>query len=126
MAKPARPKGRIVPEGKDPLYLKPPKRPGVKRIVDGQSPKKHPVVQVSWDESERGWGIRPDGYSFHLNEEDATAYIKEYWDRMPKEVPDEYSRPENHKIVDVGPKLYRHIKNSKNGIRTFDHNPSLD
>ena len=126
MAKPARPKGRIIPEGKDPRP-KPPKRPGLKRIVDGQTPKKkYPVVQVQWDESERGWGVRPDGYSFHLNEEDAKAFIKEYWSKMPDSVPDEYSRPENESVVDVGPKLYRKIKNSKNGIRTFEHAPNLE
>lgn len=46
-----------------------------------------------WDESERGWGVRPDGVSIHLNQQARDAYIKAYWDRMPDTVPDEYSRP---------------------------------
>ncbi len=77
------------------------------------------VIMMSLTESERGWGIRPDGASFHLNREDAKQYEEEYWDRMPKEVPDEYSRPCAPKIVDVDNKLYEMIKESKNGIRFF-------
>lgn len=50
------------------------------------------LVLQEWEESEAGWGIRPDGYSFHLTEEDAKAYVKMYWDGMPKQVPHEYSR----------------------------------
>ena len=50
------------------------------------------IVQ-KWEESERGWGCRPDGYSLHLSEEDRTAYIQKYWKQMPDKTPDEYSRP---------------------------------
>lgn len=47
-----------------------------------------------WEESERGWGCRPDGFSLHLTDEDRLKYIKEYWDRQPDgPAPDEYSRP---------------------------------
>jgi hypothetical protein len=88
--------------------------------------KKRPVVRVRWDESERGWGIRPDGYSYHLTNGDAEAFIKEYWDKMPAEAPDEYSRPEGRTIVDVGPKTFSKIKKSKNGIRIFEHSPLED
>ena len=51
------------------------------------------VIRQNWIESELGWGIRPDGYSLHLSEADRQAFIKAYWDRMPDQVPDEYSRP---------------------------------
>jgi len=52
------------------------------------------VVVQKWEESERGWGVRPDGYSIHLTDADRHAYINKYWDSMPKSfVPDEYSRP---------------------------------
>ena len=51
------------------------------------------VYVQKWEESERGWGTRPDGYSLHLSESDAKEYVKDYWDGMPKETPDEYSRP---------------------------------
>jgi hypothetical protein len=46
-----------------------------------------------WEESEAGWGVRPDGASLHLNESDSLIYVKEYWDKMPDTVPAEYSRP---------------------------------
>ena len=57
--------------------------------------EEEPVVFCQqWEESERGWGVRPDGYSVHLSLEDAKAYIGAYWDRMPPPPPpDEYSRP---------------------------------
>lgn len=77
-----------------------------------------PVVKQQWDESERGWGRRPDGYSLHLTIADAKAYIAEYWARMPKEVPDCYSMPDGDPfVVDVSDDEYKLIKKSKNGIR---------
>ena len=51
------------------------------------------LVVQKWEESERGWGNRPDGYSLHLSEDDRNKYISDYWDRQPKQVPDEYERP---------------------------------
>jgi hypothetical protein len=51
------------------------------------------VIRQEWEESERGWGCRPDGYSLHLDKEDRDTFVKNYWDSMPKECPDEYSRP---------------------------------
>lgn len=51
------------------------------------------LVCQKWEESERDWGVRPDGYSLHPSEEARERFIKGYWDRMPDEVPDEYSRP---------------------------------
>ena len=53
----------------------------------------HQVVCQKWEESERGWGVRPDGFSLHLSHDGLRKYIKEYWDGMPDEAPDEYSRP---------------------------------
>jgi hypothetical protein len=52
------------------------------------------AICQKWEESERGWGSRPDGYSLHLCESDRQAFIKKYWDRMPASAPDEYSRPD--------------------------------
>ena len=55
-----------------------------------------PVVYCQqWEESERGWGVRPDGYSLHLTVADARQYLRGYWERQQAEsptVPDEYSR----------------------------------
>jgi hypothetical protein len=78
---------------------------------------KHTVVKQFWIESERGWGTRPDGYTLHLNKTDRHAFIKAYWDRMPREVPVEYSRPEGEPVlVDVDGATFEKIKASRNGI----------
>lgn len=51
------------------------------------------IVVQEWEESERGWGVRPDGYTLHLSEDDRQKYCKQFWDRQPKgPAPDEYSR----------------------------------
>jgi len=36
------------------------------------------VVYVSWEESERGWGTRPDGCSLHLTKADFEIYLDNY------------------------------------------------
>lgn len=79
----------------------------------------HQVWCQKWEESERGWGTRPDGFSLHLTKEDLDAFIRAYWDRMPKSyVPDEYSRPDGDPYrCPVNDRIYAKIKASKNGIR---------
>ena len=75
------------------------------------------VVYVSWEESERGWGTRPDGCSLHLTKADFEIYLDNYWDKMPDEAPDEYSRPAGTPVaVSVGLRLYARIKETKNGL----------
>lgn len=54
----------------------------------------NPVICQKWEESEKGWGTRPDGFSLHLSLEGLRKFIKDYWDGMPDEAPDEYSRPD--------------------------------
>lgn len=92
----------------------------------GTEPKVSTVVFQRWEESERGWGTRPDGYSLHLTKEDREAFIQEYWDRQPKgEVPDEYSRPEGEPyFADIGPDLFTKLSNSKNGIWEHSRPPA--
>lgn len=71
----------------------------------------------TWTESERGWGQRPDGCTIHLSKEDYKAYVKEYWDRMPNTVQDEYSRPDNNvREVVLSDSLQEKLNKSKNGI----------
>ena len=78
------------------------------------------VVRQEWLESERGWGTRPDGYSLHKTEEDCDKFIRDYWNQMSLEVPDEYSRPTGQPYWwEVGKETYQKIVNSKNGIRSW-------
>mgnify|MGYP001573228924 CR=1 FL=1 len=81
------------------------------------------AAYVSWEESERGWGTRPDGCSLHLTEEDYRKFVNMYWKGMPNEVPDEYSRPAGSPCeVKVSKRLYDEIRRSKYGLRYFDDN----
>ncbi len=84
---------------------------------------RHLIVQ-KWEESERGWGCRPDGYSLHRPDADRVAFIREYWDRMPDEAPDEYSRPDGAPYIwNADEETYEAVCKSKNGIRSFGRPP---
>lgn len=86
--------------------------------------KKYTVVCQAWLESERGWGTRPDGYSLHLNEKDRKAFIEDYWQGMPDQAPDEYSKPDGSPyLCDIDEKTYQKVSASKNGVRFFDTPP---
>jgi len=51
------------------------------------------ILQI-WEESERGWGVRPDGCTIHINEKIRLDYIDGvYRHRDSKDIPDEYDRP---------------------------------
>ena len=81
------------------------------------------VVCQKWEESEQGWGTRPDGYSLHLTEEHRVEYIAEYWAGMPKKIPDEYSRPDGQPyLCEVSAAIYEEVKASKNG-RAYTGSP---
>ena len=78
------------------------------------------AIYVSWEESERDWGVRPDGFSLHLTEKDFWDFEKEYWSKMPREIPYEYSRVAGSPTkVKVSRSLYDKIKKTKNGKRFY-------
>ena len=82
-------------------------------------PKRFPVVVQKWEETERGWGCRPDGWTMHLTEEDRAAFVKAYWDSMPDgPAPDEYTRTSGSPyIMDVDEETYKKVEASdKHGI----------
>lgn len=82
--------------------------------------KQYVVVRQDWLESERGWGIRPDGYSLHRTKADLDAFVRAYWQDMPDEVPDEYSRPCGEPyLVDVDESTYNLVLGSAHGIRRY-------
>lgn len=78
---------------------------------------KRVVVCQKWEESESGWGTRPDGYSLHLTEKSRVTFCKKYWSKMPEYVPDEYSREDGRPyLCEVSEKIYQDIVKSRNGI----------
>lgn len=89
-----------------------------KNKQDKPRTSRHRVLCQKWEESEAGWGTRPDGYSLHRSEEDRKRFVKAHWDGMPATPPSEYSRPDGTPywcLVDN--KTYRAIVASAHGIR---------
>jgi len=75
-----------------------------------------------WEESERGWGCRPDGYTLHLKREDIAAFLRDIRARetagMPANfIPDEYSRPDGipYEWETDDEKLIEQVTKSDNG-----------
>ena len=81
------------------------------------------VLCQMWEESERGWGTRPDGFSLHVDQVAVNAFIKAYWAEMPDgPAPDEYSRPlGNPFLVEVDDEKYKQVIESTCGIRSYDN-----
>jgi hypothetical protein len=101
------------------------KRPAKKPLQKVAEPKE--VILQTWTESERGWGLRPDGYSLHLSEEDMRRYNQNYWEVEKQsnpggQVPDEYVRPDNNPVpVLVPADVYAELSANatKYGIRKY-------
>lgn len=75
------------------------------------------VVCQLWEESEAGWGCRPDGWTVHETEVDRLAFVKEYQVRQPKKVPSEYTRPCGSPfLMGIDGELYKKLRTSKNGV----------
>lgn len=82
------------------------------------------VICQKWEESERDWGRRPDGFSLHISFEALQRYIKDYWDGMPDTAPDEYSCPDGHAYpVGVSDKVYKKVVKSGLGKRYWSDTP---
>lgn len=82
-------------------------------------PKKFTVVVQKWEESERGWGTRPDGWTMHLSEEDRAAFVKAYYAKYnpPGPAPDCYTRVDGDPyLMDVNEETYKKVEASENGI----------
>lgn len=101
-----------------------------RRVQEGSviNPHTNTVYVLIWEESERGWGVRPDGYSFHRSVENAEAYVKEYVEALPTAIPDEYERLATPVIYtyEVDDEIYKSVAESKNGIRLYNQNAISD
>lgn len=72
------------------------------------------LYAVSYTEYERGWGQRPDGTSYHRNEEEAKAFVKGIHRDRSGAAPDEYTNADGPpQLVEVSEELYEHVQ--KNG-----------
>jgi hypothetical protein len=52
------------------------------------------VILQIWEESERGWGTRPDGCSMHIDQKERDRYIQAIYDGRKSDttIPNEYER----------------------------------
>lgn len=80
------------------------------------------VILQFWEESERGWGNRPDGCSLHLDSQSRDTYVNDiYKNRTENDIPDEYDRvigePIETFISDV---MYSRVK-LKTNVRIHEH-----
>jgi len=50
------------------------------------------VILQLWEESERGFGTRPDGCSIHIDSDNRNNYIKSIYDSRKDEVPNTYDK----------------------------------
>lgn len=82
------------------------------------------AYMLEWNESERGWGIRPDGISLHPSREACRTYLAEFGKRRNAniEVPDCYDYPTSNtpKLVEVKDEVIEMFKDSPDGVRMFD------
>jgi hypothetical protein len=45
-----------------------------------------------WEESERGWGVRPDGCSLHIDNIELDKYVDNIYKDRGDDIPNEYER----------------------------------
>ena len=74
------------------------------------------VLLQFWEESERGWGVRPDGASLHINVESYRKYLSDIYDsRDTQDVPNEYDRVVGSVIETVvSDDIYNMVLSEKN------------
>lgn len=79
------------------------------------------VILQLWEESERGWGTRPDGCSIHIDLKNQKEYIKKFYEDRSGDVPDVYERVVGDPIeAFIDDKLYVIIERDKT-VRLFEN-----
>ena len=82
---------------------------GTPTVNTSEVPNMHPVWCQDWEESERGWGIRPDGFTLHLSKVDLVVYVRVFYMAYKNEAsaPDEYTRTSGKpRLVDIDDATY--------------------
>ena len=76
-----------------------------------------------WEESERGWGVRPDGCSIHESLADHKKFVDSvYSKRDPNRVPDEYDRTVDEPFeVEVSEALFAEMAAQGGTLRLMQH-----
>lgn len=78
------------------------------------------VVIQNWEESERGWGTRPDGFTIHVDMDQHKKYVDWYYKTFNNgdEAPHEYTRVCGDPIeVEISDELYDRIQKATQSPR---------
>lgn len=71
------------------------------------------VFVQNWEESERGWGTRPDGFTVHIDRSQCDRYVSWYnraFNNLP-EAPSEYTRTSGEPVeIEVDEALFNKIE----------------
>jgi len=79
------------------------------------------VILQLWEESERGWGTRPDGCSLHTDFSNRKQYVESLYEGRSEVAPDVYERVIGDPIpAFVTDNLYNRILKDKS-IRLFEN-----
>lgn len=79
---------------------------------------------LEWEESEAGWGVRPDGLSLHVDEAAAKQFVRDHWAAQPAGgTPAEYDRPvsERGQLVEASSSLHAQVVAKGGSLRTYQH-----
>lgn len=74
------------------------------------------IILQLWEESERGWGIRPDGCSIHIDSIERKNFLDKIYQQRESDshVPDEYDRVVGDEIeAFIDDSIYDQIKINK-------------
>lgn len=79
------------------------------------------AYMLSWEESEAGWGVRPDGMSLHLSPQHVKAYLAELTrSRQGTPTPHEYDRPSGDAVaVEVSEQVYQDLVDKGGNLRSY-------
>lgn len=82
------------------------------------------VIIQNWEESERGWGTRPDGFTVHLDKEQHKKYVQWFYQKHNNAdaAPDSYTRVYGDPIeVEVDGVLYDRIAQAMKDLYKGKH-----
>jgi len=77
------------------------------------------VLVMQWEESECGWGVRPDGWTMHFDKESLDLYCASFWAQQRaghtgQFAPDVYTREAGKPFeLEVDAEIYEKVKANK-------------
>jgi hypothetical protein len=113
-----------------------PQKPSAKTKI-AKGPPSRIILYQEWEESERGWGVRPDGFSLHIDAAHRGSFIETSHKREheisvkhgmhPDDVPNEYSRVSGSALsINVPKKVYDQLNELGGDFRSYSRKIRVD